>query len=270
MWLIKNECEHSWAQWRNADDVTGWSVCSEALLSSFFWCVILLFLSDLSQSDTGSEKENSLSRRPSSCQPPTRFTCKDSGYDPTTSTCATTAADSHQANGHHQTIDGHLDADLSPASQRGEGEGWDREQAKRLEERNKWFEKEAFFSEMGSRWDSMELKKGSVPVPVIETMDVEVNRKWAEFETLSFSDMSAQSLIGAQEHQSSTPQASQSPVGSQAYHSSPEDADHTPVTGSKTDSTNSKEAFPSINGAQTIQTNTAEALQKEVRRNLCG
>ncbi|KAG7238439.1 hypothetical protein INR49_030946 [Caranx melampygus] len=116
---------------------------------------------------------------------------------------------------------------------------------------------------MGSRWDSMELKKGSVPVPVIETMDLEVNRKWAEFETLSFRDMSAQSLIGAQVYQSSIPQASQSPVDSQAYHSSPEDAEHKPVTGSKTDSTNSKEAFPSINGAQTIQTNTAEALQKE-------
>lgn len=109
----------------------------------------------------------------------------------------------------------------------------------------------------------MELKKGSVPVPVIETLDVEVNRKWAEFETLSFSDMSAQSLIGAEAYQSSTPQASQSLVGSQTYHSSPQDDEHTLVTGSQTDSTNSKEAFPPIN-AQTIQTNRAEALQKEV------
>ncbi|KAG7238440.1 hypothetical protein INR49_030947 [Caranx melampygus] len=46
------------------------------------------------QSDTGSEKENSLSRRPSSCQPPARFTCKDSGYEPSTSTSTTTAANS--------------------------------------------------------------------------------------------------------------------------------------------------------------------------------
>ncbi len=223
--------------------------------------------SDLSQSDTGSEKENPLSRRPLSCQPPARFTCKDSDYEPPTSTSTTTAANSHQADHHHhhQTVD--LDADLSPASQREEGEGWDREQAKRLEERNKWFEEGVPFSEMGSRWDSMELKSGSVPVPVIETMDSEVNTKWAEFETLSFRDMSAQSLIGAQAYQSSTQQASQSLVSSQTYQSSPEDAKQS-VTESETDKSNSKGTLPSINGAQTIQTNTAEALQREVRKNL--
>lgn len=113
----------------------------------------------------------------------------------------------------------------------------------------------------------MELKKGSVPVPVIETLDSEVSRKWAEFETLPFRDMSVQSLIGAQAYQSSTPQASQSLVNSQTYQSSPEEAERS-VTDSQTDLTSSKEALPSINGAQTIQTNTAEALQKEVRGNL--
>ncbi|XP_059188631.1 myosin phosphatase Rho-interacting protein-like [Centropristis striata] len=87
------------------------------------------------QSDTGSEKENPLSRRPSSCQPPARFTCRDSGYEPTTSTSNNTAANSHQAE--NQNRSGDEDLDLSPASQREEGEGWDREQAKRLEERNK-------------------------------------------------------------------------------------------------------------------------------------
>lgn len=153
-------------------------------------------------------------------------------------------------------MDRDLDTDLSPASQRGEGEGWDREQAKRLEERNKWFEKGVPFSEMGSRWDSMELKKGSVPVPVIETMDSEVNRKWTEFETLPFRDMSAQSLIGAQAYQSSTLQASGSPVSSQAYQLSPEEAEQS-VNGSQ-----------SMNGVQTSQTNTAEALKKEVRKKL--
>ncbi|XP_071329362.1 TRIO and F-actin-binding protein-like isoform X1 [Trachinotus anak] len=210
------------------------------------------------QSDTGSEKENSLSRRPSSCQPSAQFTCKDSGYEPTTSSSTTiTAANSHQADP-HQTVDGHAGPELSPASQRGEGEGWDREQAKRLEERNKWFEEGVPFSEMGSRWDSMELKKGSLPVPIIETMDSEVHRKWVEFETLSFRDMSAQSLIGAQAFQSSTTQTSLSVVSSQ----SPEDAEHS-VTGSQTDLPNSKGAPPPINGAQTIQINTAEALQKE-------
>ncbi|XP_029299332.1 TRIO and F-actin-binding protein-like [Cottoperca gobio] len=212
------------------------------------------------QSDTGSEKENPLSRRPSSCQPPARFTCKDSGYEPTTSTSNATAANSHQADHHHQNVD--EDLDLSPSSQREEGEGWDREQAKRLEERNKWFEEGVPFREMGSRWDSMELKRGSVPVPVIETMDSEVNRKWVEFETLSFTEMSEQSLIGAQAHQSSTPQASQSLVSSQTYQSSPEEAEQS-ATGLQTDISSPKEALPSINGAQTIQTNKAEALQKE-------
>lgn len=216
--------------------------------------------SDLSQSDTGSEKENPLSRRPSSCQPPARFTCRDSGYEPATSTSASTAAKSHRTADHHHdqvSVDGDLDADLSPASQREEGEGWDREQAKRLEERNKWFEEGVPFSEMGSRWDSMELKRGNVPVPVIETLDSEVSKKWAELETLSFSSMTAQSLIGAQAYQSSTPQTL---VSSQTYQSSPEEAEQ-----SETDMSSSKGALPSMNGAQNVQTNTAEALQKEVR-----
>ena len=262
--------ENSWAVWRNADSGAGWSVCSEPPLSSFLWCVTLpcWFLphSHHSQSDTGSEKENPSSRRPSSCQPLSRFTCKDSGYEPTTST-STTAANSHQAeyNRRHQSVDGHLHSDLSLASHRGEGEGWDREQAKRLEERNRWFEEGVPFSEMGCRWESMELKKGSVPVPVIETMDSEVNRKWVEFETLSFRDMSPQSLIGDQASQSNPPQAPQSPVTTQTHESSPEEAEHS-VTGSQADLKSSKEAPSSLNGVQTIHTNTTEALQKEVRR----
>lgn len=234
-------------------------MCNTTLLSSPH--------SDLSQSDTGSEKENPLSRRPSSCQPPARFTCKGSGYEPSTSTSAATAANSHRADHQHQTADGDLDADLSPASQREEGEGWDREQAKRLEQRNKWFEEGVSLGEMGSRWDSMELKKGCVPVPVIETMDSEVSMKWAEFEKLSFRDMSAQSLIGAQAYQSSTPQVSQSLVSSQNYKSSPEEAEQS-VTVSETDESSSKRALPSMNGAQAFQSNTAEALQKEVRNSL--
>ncbi|XP_026158815.1 TRIO and F-actin-binding protein-like isoform X2 [Mastacembelus armatus] len=214
------------------------------------------------QSDTGSEKENPPSWRPSSYQPPARFTCKDSGCEPTSSMSTTMAANSHQAAHHCQTVDGDLDTDFSPASQREEGEGWDREQVKRLEERNKWFEEGAYLSEMNSRWDSMELKKGSVPVPVIETMDSEVNRKWAEFETLSFMDMSAQALIGAQAYQSSTTEPSESLVSTQTYQLNPEDSEHA-VISSETDMSNSKGALPSINGVQTIPINTAEALKME-------
>lgn len=221
--------------------------------------------SDLSQSDIGSEKENPLSRRPSPCQPPAQFTCKDSGYEPATCTSTTTAANSYQTEIHHQAADRDLGADLSLASQREEGEGWDREQAKRLEERNKWFEEGLPVNEMGSRWESMELKKGSVPVPVIETMDSEVNRKWVEFETMSFQDMSSQSLIGTQAYQSSTAQASASLLTPQRDHLPPQEVNQS-VTGSQTDTSNMKEAPPSINGAQ-ITMNTAEALQKEVGEN---
>uniref|UniRef100_A0A3P9DBS4 PH domain-containing protein n=1 Tax=Maylandia zebra TaxID=106582 RepID=A0A3P9DBS4_9CICH len=217
------------------------------------------------QSDIGSEKENPLSRRPSPCQPPAQFTCKDSGYEPATCTSTTRAANSYQTEIHHQAADRDLGADLSLASQREEGECWDREQAKRLEERNKWFEEGLPVNEMGSRWESMELKKGSVPVPVIETMDSEVNRKWVEFETMSFQDMSSQSLIGTQAYQSSTAQASASLLTPQRDHSPPQEVNQS-VTGSQTDTSNMKEAPPSINGAQ-ITMNTAEALQKEVGEN---
>ncbi|KAM9857258.1 TRIO and F-actin-binding protein-like [Aulostomus maculatus] len=216
------------------------------------WVMLLkkTIQNDKHQSNTTSEKENPLSRRPLSCQPPAHFTCKDSVFEPT-------ATNSHQAKHQHQTADEELD--VSPASQREEGEGWDREQAKRLEERIKWFEDSIPFSEMGSRWDLMELKRGSVPVSVIETMDSEVNRKWVEIERLSFRGMSVQSLIGAQAYQSSTSPASQPLVRTPTHRSTPEEAEQF-VTFSQTDTSRPKEAPPTING---FQTNTAEALQKE-------
>ncbi|XP_063740490.1 TRIO and F-actin-binding protein-like [Eleginops maclovinus] len=210
------------------------------------------------QSDNGRKKENPHCRRPSSCQPSAQLSCRDSGYEATTSTSNARAVISHKAEHHLETVEG--DLDVSPPSQREEGEGWDREQAKRLEDRNKWFEEGVPFSEMSSRWDAMELKRGSVPVPVIEMLDSEVNRKWVEFEALSFRD--AQALIGAQAHQSSTAQAAQTIVTSETHQSSPEEADQS-ATSSQTDILNSKEALSSINGAQDIQTNKAEALQKE-------
>ncbi|XP_068452519.1 TRIO and F-actin-binding protein-like [Clinocottus analis] len=196
------------------------------------------------QSDGGGEKEDPLSRRPSSCQPPARFTCEDSGYEPTTSTSSATAAHPHQADlqhhQHHQHQTGDRDLDLSPSSRREEGEGWDREQAKRLEERNKWFEEGVAFSEMGSRWDAMELKRGRVPVPGTETTDSDVSRKWVEFETLTFREQGARSLIAAQTYQPSHEEAGRPAGGSQSDVSS-----------------------PPVDGAQTIQTHEEEALQKE-------
>ncbi|KAL1005828.1 hypothetical protein UPYG_G00064470 [Umbra pygmaea] len=88
--------------------------------------------------------------------------------------------------------------DMLSASQREAGEGWDREQAKRLEERNKWFEEEIPFSDGVSRWESLQLKTAGVPAPVTHTMDVDVSKKWAELESLSYREMTERSCIGAQ------------------------------------------------------------------------
>jgi len=225
--------------------------------------------SKLSQSDTGSEKEDPLSQRPSPCQPPALRTCKESSYErsPAATGANSTAASSHRA-ARHQTdsVDPDLEAtppDLSPASQREAGEGWDREQAKRLEERNKWFEEGITFMEMNSRWDSMELKKGSVS----DTLDSELNRKWAEFERVSFRDMTPQSLIGAPTHQSgnsySSTEGSTLLPHSEAYQSSPEET-YGPPAGSQTNDVSAQASSVLMNGGQAAPSRAADALQKEV------
>lgn len=113
----------------------------------------------------------------------------------------------------------------------------------------------------------MELKAGSVPVPVFDTMDAEVSKKWAQFENLSFGDMSAQTLIGAEAHHSSTRQTSQTVDDSQPYQSRPEAAKLS-VNVSETDMSRSDVAPPPLNEAKAIKVNTREALQKEVRHNM--
>ncbi|XP_054635855.1 TRIO and F-actin-binding protein-like isoform X2 [Dunckerocampus dactyliophorus] len=210
------------------------------------------------QSDSSSEKGNPLSRGPSSCQPAARFTCPD--FEATHS--HTTRTDSHQANGSRQPTDVKVHANVF--SDLHKEEDLDCDWAKRLEERNKWFEDGVPFTEMGSRWDDMQLKRGSVPVPVIDTMDSEVSRKWTELERLSFSGMTAQSLIGAQAYQTITPYSNQPPVDSQTCKSSPAKEEEF-VTSLPTDSSCSKEALPTMNGSHIVQTNTAEALQKEAQ-----
>lgn len=233
----------------------GWSVSSDPVLLSLIGCVTLLLCIpsyfDLSQSDSGSEKANSRSQRLSSSQRPAQFPCKDSSYEPATSIYNTVDANANK----DPTTEGDPGIDLSPATQREQGEGWDREQAKRLEERNKWFEEGVPLSDLSSRWDSMELKRGNITVPVIETMDSEVNKKWTEFET-SYKDVSSQSLIGAQAHQSSSPDLSESLIYSQMYQPSPDQVNQTCLS-------SSGKALPSIN-SQILPTNKAEALQKEV------
>ncbi|XP_061535969.1 TRIO and F-actin-binding protein-like [Phycodurus eques] len=196
---------------------------------------------NMHQSESASEKENPLSRGPSSRRP---------------------AARSPRAEGRHPAADVDVHAEVSSGLDGKEEreEGRDRDWAQRLEERNRWFEDGVPIGEMGSRWDCMRLKRGSVPVPVIDTTESEVSRKWTEFERLSFRDMSARSLIGTQAYLTSTRQASDSRVGTQTRQSSP-DEDGAFATASPADS--AKEAPATVNGSPTAHTNTAEALQKE-------
>lgn len=108
----------------------------------------------------------------------------------------------------------------------------------------------------------MELKSGNVPIPVIETMDSEVNMKWTELETLSFRDMSAQSLIGAQVYQSNGLQEPLPHVDPQVNLSSQE------VRISETDISRPQGVLFSKHGTQAVRANTGETSQKEVRENL--
>lgn len=133
-----------------------------------------------------------------------------------------------------------------------------------MEERNKWFEEGVRLNEMGTRWDSMELKAGCVPVPVFDTVDAEVSRKWAQFENLPFRDMSAQSLIGVEAYLSSRSHASQTLVDSQMCHSSPDEV-KLPTIASETDTSSSALPSPSMKEAKATTVNPAEVLQREVR-----
>lgn len=104
----------------------------------------------------------------------------------------------------------------------------------------------------------MELRSGSVPVPVTETMDSDVCIKWTELENLSFRDMSTQSVIGVQAYRSSVLQEPLSCVNSKMSLSVQE------VQISETDKSKSQGVLFS-NGTQT---NTAKTSEKEVRGNL--
>uniref|UniRef100_A0A3P8ZEN9 PH domain-containing protein n=2 Tax=Esox lucius TaxID=8010 RepID=A0A3P8ZEN9_ESOLU len=126
--------------------------------------------------------------------PPSNPPCEDSEPQSPSSTPRAHQMDSEDLD--------RMSSKMFVASQREAGEGWDREQAKRLEERNKWFEEGIPFSDRGGRWESLELKTGGVPLAVTHTMDVDVSKKWAELESLSFREMSELSLIGAQTNQS--------------------------------------------------------------------
>ncbi|XP_061685129.1 TRIO and F-actin-binding protein-like isoform X2 [Syngnathoides biaculeatus] len=192
------------------------------------------------QSEGASEKEEPLSRGPSSRQPAAGFTRSD--FEPA------------RSEGRHPAAPAEVSSGPDGKDEREEGR--DRDWAKRLEERNKWFEDAVPFGEMGSRWDCVELKRGSVAVPVIDATDSEVSRKWTEFERLSFRDVSPESLGRAQAYQT----ISDSHVGTQIRQSSP-DEDGAFVTRSPTGA--AKDVAATVNGAPAALINTAKTLPKE-------
>ena len=203
--------------------------------------------SKLSQSDTGSEKEDPLSP----CQPPALRPGNESSDEPS----AVGGVNGRHRAARHPTRGEATPPDLSPASHREAGEGWDREQAKRLEERNRWFEEGLSLMEMTSRWDSMELKKAS------DATDSELNRKWEELERVSFRDMTPQSLMGAPTHQSDRPREDGPPLP--RLESCPSGRDHAPRPASRPDDPRTRESPPAVNGSRTAQSRAADA-HKEV------
>ncbi|KAG1955990.1 TRIO and F-actin-binding protein [Pimephales promelas] len=86
---------------------------------------------------------------------------------------------------------GHSDMTSSPLTNRREaGEGRDRDQERRLEDRTKWFQEGISDREGEDPWEKVELKKGATPVipaktqvPKTQTVP-DIERKWADFEQL--------------------------------------------------------------------------------------
>ncbi|XP_077101904.1 uncharacterized protein triobpa isoform X2 [Siphateles boraxobius] len=85
----------------------------------------------------------------------------------------------------------HTDMTSSPLTDRREaGEGRDRDQERRLEDRTKWFQEGISDREGEDPWEKVELKKGATPViptkpqvPKTQTVP-DIERKWADFEQL--------------------------------------------------------------------------------------
>ncbi|XP_041961579.1 TRIO and F-actin-binding protein [Alosa sapidissima] len=94
-------------------------------------------------------------------------------------------------------------------NQREAGEGRDRDQERRLEDRTRWFQEGVLCSDgVCTRWDTIELKKGTSQATdqladniVGESKDID--RKWEVFERLPFGEMKSLCLDGSPNHDSS-------------------------------------------------------------------
>lgn len=91
-------------------------------------------------------------------------------------------------------------------NQREAGEGRDREQERRLEDRTRWFQERVMCSEgVSSRWDTIDLKKGTFPTtdPQAETVagkSKDIDSKWEDFERLSFGEIKSPHLDASSTH----------------------------------------------------------------------
>lgn len=94
-------------------------------------------------------------------------------------------------------------------NQREAGEGRDREQEKKLEDRTKWFQEGVMMISDGlnSRWDTIELKKGTSQTTVqfaenIVVRGKDIDGKWEDFERLPFGEMKSPRLDGSSNYES--------------------------------------------------------------------
>ncbi|XP_062404956.1 TRIO and F-actin-binding protein isoform X2 [Sardina pilchardus] len=94
-------------------------------------------------------------------------------------------------------------------NQREAGEGRDRDQERRLEDRTKWFQEGVLCGDgVSTRWDTIELKKGTSQATNqlaenIVGKSKDIDRKWEDFERLPFGETEALCLDGSSNHESS-------------------------------------------------------------------
>nr|XP_055060267.1 TRIO and F-actin-binding protein isoform X2 [Misgurnus anguillicaudatus] len=101
---------------------------------------------------------------------------------------------------------GEPDMTSSPLSNRREaGEGRDKDQERRLEDRTKWFQEGVSDREGEDPWERVELKKGALAPAVLTHPQVDdlqtgpdIERKWADFEQLPFGELRTLSSGGSQ------------------------------------------------------------------------
>ncbi|KAL4647871.1 TRIO and F-actin-binding protein-like isoform X1 [Arapaima gigas] len=146
--------------------------------------------------DCGNNKENSVSSTPSSHCLSTHRGHNDSGLEVVTSSSNQRALDYVELT----PVVG-PPTEGQPAQFSGTEEDAERQQAKRLEDRTRWFESGLSTKEPlhgSSPWDAVLLKKGLDPD---SQMEVELERKWVEFERLPLQETKSLPLMATPTNQ---------------------------------------------------------------------